>query len=121
MHVGDHPYRHNVNEYSAVNIPNAISYTIIFDEQTSTEPIHDFIRFYRDDCHEEYYGATKYSGGYNGSPGNWPGTGLISYSLSEHLKFGNGKIYVWTFGNMCRCSCNYAICRRSNCSNYSRV
>lgn len=82
MYTGDHPYGHNITEYHTVNIPNAISYTISFDEKTSTEPIHDFIRFYRDDTHEEFFGATKYSGGYNGSPANWPGTGL-EYDLHD--------------------------------------
>lgn len=69
----EHPYRHNTNEYTTVAIPNAVSYQITFTENTRTEVIHDYIKFYDDDTHTEYFGAGKYSGGTNGSSCNWPG------------------------------------------------
>lgn len=58
-----HPYKHNANEYTIVHIHGAISYSITFDERTRTEGIHDYVKFYTDDRHTEYYGCGKYSGG----------------------------------------------------------
>jgi hypothetical protein len=69
----EHPYRHNTNEYTTVQIPNAVSYSISFSEDTRTECIYDYIKFYDDDTHTEYFGAGKYSGGTNNSSCNWPG------------------------------------------------
>jgi len=74
----EHPYKHNTYEFTTVNIPGAFSYSITFDEMTETENIHDFIKFYSDDTHTDYYGSNKYSGGLSDSNGNkssnnWPG------------------------------------------------
>lgn len=71
----DHPYRHNMNSYTVVRVPGAVSYSIRFDPDTKTEAVYDFIRFYDDDTHTVYFGAGKYSGGTNGSVCNWPGVG----------------------------------------------
>lgn len=58
-----HPYKHNANEYTIVHIHGAISYSITFDEQTRTEAIHDYVKFFTDDRHTDYYGCGKYCGG----------------------------------------------------------
>jgi len=58
-----HPYKHNSNEYTIVHIHGAISYSITFDERTRTEAIHDYVKFFSDDRHTEYYGCGKYCGG----------------------------------------------------------
>ncbi len=71
----EHPYRHNTNEFTTVAIPNAASYSVTFSTNTRTESIYDFIKFFDDDTHTEYFGAGKYSGGTNDSACNWPGVG----------------------------------------------
>jgi len=71
----EHPYRHNTNEYTTVSVPGAVSYCIRFDERTRTEPIYDFVKFYDNETHTDYFGAGKYSGGMNETPFNWPGIG----------------------------------------------
>ena len=102
MLESDHPYLHNICEYSTVQIPNAVSYTITFDERTSTEPIHDYIKFYRDDAHVEYWGNNKYCGGYGNSSCNWPGVGdrpplvIHANKFVVHFK-SNGSINDWGF------------------------
>ena len=102
MLESDHPYLNNANEFSTVNIPNAVSYTIIFDERSSTEPIHDFIKFYRDDAHVEYYGVNKYFGGLASSPCNWPGVNGRPPLVIDASKFivhfkSNGTTNDWGF------------------------
>lgn len=69
----DHPYHNNTNEYTTVCVPNAVQYIITFDEETRTEPVYDFVKFYADETHTDHYGAGKYCGGSNGTPSNWPG------------------------------------------------
>ena len=44
-----HPYADNTDQYTEIHEPGAISYTITFDPQTSTENNYDFLRFYIDD------------------------------------------------------------------------
>ena len=74
----EHPYRNSTCEFTTVNIPGAFSYSITFDEQTETENVHDYIKFFHDDTHTDFYGYSKYSGGLidsygNKSSRNWPG------------------------------------------------
>lgn len=68
-----HPYRDNTDEYTVVQEEGALSYTITFDPRTRTESNYDFIRFYKDNNHQEYWGEEKYTGGRGGSSMNWPG------------------------------------------------
>jgi hypothetical protein len=71
----EHPYRHNTSEYTTVQVPGAVSYSITFHEDTRTEAIYDYIKFYDNETHTEYFGSGKYSGGMNNSTHNWPGIG----------------------------------------------
>lgn len=71
----DHPYHNNTSEYTTVCVPNAVQYSISFHEDTRSEPVYDFVKFFADDTHTDYYGVGKYSGGSNGTPSNWPGLG----------------------------------------------
>lgn len=59
----EHPYSHNRNEYTTVGVPGAVSYEITFSEETSTEPVHDFVRFLKYDDQTVVIGSGKYSGG----------------------------------------------------------
>ena len=112
-----HPYKNNTVEYTTVNIHGAISYTIQFDENTRTESIHDYVKFYVDDSHIEHYGSGKYSGGMkvnsSGSygsadtggkltPCNWPGVGGRPTLVIPASRFvvcfrTNGSITDWGF------------------------
>ena len=71
----EHPYRNNMNEFTTVQIPGAVSYSITFHEDTKTEAVYDYIKFFDDETHTEFFGCGKYSGGANGSTYNWPGVG----------------------------------------------
>jgi hypothetical protein len=53
-----HPYRDNTEEYTVVEVPDAISYTITFDPRTKTEANYDFIRFYKDDRYQIIYSCS---------------------------------------------------------------
>lgn len=70
-----HPYRDNMDEYWTVEIEGAESYTITFDPRSRTERNYDFVRIYKDNSHQDYWGEEKYTGGMNGSDANWPGVG----------------------------------------------
>jgi hypothetical protein len=52
----EHPYRNNTNEFTTVQVPGAIGYTISFHENTKTEAIHDYVKFYDDETHTYYFG-----------------------------------------------------------------
>ena len=58
-----HPYKHNTSEYSTVQVPGAVSYSVSFSDNTRTEAIYDFVRFYDDETHTHHFGSGKYSGG----------------------------------------------------------
>jgi hypothetical protein len=98
----EHPYRHNTNEFTTVLVPGAVSYTITFHENTRTEVVHDYIKFYDDETHTEYFGCGKYSGGAMGSTRNWPGTDgrpplyIPASKFIIHFKT-NGTINDWGF------------------------
>ena len=118
-----HPYKNNTLEYTAVHIHGAISYTIRFDDATRTEPIHDYVKFFADDRHTEYYGCGKYSGGMKvsgsssysttgtliaaGENGkstacNWPGQGDRPLLIIPASRFvvcfrTNGSVTDWGF------------------------
>ena len=68
-----HPYLDNSELYVVVELPNALQYTIVFDERSKTEKNFDYICFYKNDEHNEYWGDGNYSGR-NGDE-NFPGTG----------------------------------------------
>lgn len=103
----EHPYKHNTCEYTTVNIPGAFSYSITFDQLTETENVHDFIKFYFDDNHTDFYGCNKYSGGLidvNGrkTANNWPGVSGHPPLLIPASKFvfhfkSNATINGWGF------------------------
>ena len=80
----DHPYKHNVSEYTKIKIQGAKRYMIVFEEGTCTENINDYVKFFRDDSHTGFWGAGKYCGGrqvpaeesgtsHAKSLANWPG------------------------------------------------
>lgn len=98
----EHPYRHNTHEYSTISLPGAISYMISFDESTKTEAVYDYLKFFQDETHTQYFGCGKYSGGANGSAFNWPGIGNRPPLLIPASKFvvhfkTNGTINDWGF------------------------
>lgn len=98
----DHPYKHNTNEYIAVAVPNAISYMVSFSPNTATEAIHDYLKFYKDDTHTDFWGCGKYSGGCNGSAANWPGQQSRPPLIIPAPKFvvhfrTNGAVNDWGF------------------------
>ena len=66
-----HDYDHNANDYFPIEIPQAKSLRIVFDPETRCERNYDYMRFYCDESHTDYFGDEKYTGG----RGNWPGTG----------------------------------------------
>jgi ankyrin repeat protein len=68
-----HPYPDSKSTETIVAFPNATACTISFDKQSSTELDEDFVIFYKDETHTEYWGEGKYSGGRKGSNKNWPG------------------------------------------------
>lgn len=97
-----HPYPHNTLELIPVAIPGAVRYTVRFHEDTRTEAIHDFVRFYADETRTNFYGCNKYSGGALNSPRNWPGTGgrpaLVIPAAHFLLCFQtNGSVNDWGF------------------------
>jgi hypothetical protein len=57
-----HPYNHNMDTYWVVEVEGATSYTVTFDPQTKTERNYDYVRIYKDDSHNEYWGDEKYTG-----------------------------------------------------------
>ena len=59
----EHPYRNNLNEHTVISVPGAVSYSITFKEGTSTEPVHDYVRFLKFENYEIIHGCGKYSGG----------------------------------------------------------
>jgi hypothetical protein len=68
-----HPYADSTDSYTTISEEGAISYSITFDPQSSTESNYDFLRFYKDSSHNAYWGADKYCGGRGGSSKNFPG------------------------------------------------
>lgn len=98
----EHPYRNNTNEYTTVSVPGAVSYVITFHEDTKTEMIYDYVKFYDNDTHTDYFGCGKYSGGTNGSSCNWPGVGnrpplvIPASKFIIHFKT-NGTVNDWGF------------------------
>ena len=115
MLESDHPYKHNLNEYTSVAVPGAVSYNITFDEQTATEPVADYVRFLKFDDQNVVYGASKYTGGMIDPKGprsnatqasrtscNWPGVGQREALVIKASKFvvhfkTNGAINDWGF------------------------
>lgn len=98
----EHPYRHNTSEYTTVQVPGAVSYAITFSEETHTESVYDYIKFFDDDTHTYHFGAGKYCGGTNNTPCNWPGLGNRPPLIIPSSKFiiyfkTNGSVNDWGF------------------------
>jgi hypothetical protein len=111
----DHPYKHNLNEYTSVAVPGAVSYTITFDEQTATEQVADYVRFLKYDDQKIVLGASKYTGGMLDPKGprsnathaartssNWPGVAhrepLVIHASKFVVHFHtNGTLNDWGF------------------------
>ncbi len=98
----EHPYKANCHDYTQVCIPGAVSYSIVFDSQTSTENIYDYVKFYRDDTHTVFWGCGKYCGGYDNSSSNWPGVNGRPPLIINNSKFviyfkTNNSINDWGF------------------------
>ena len=68
-----HPYRDNVEDYTVMEVPGAISYTISFDARSQIETSYDFLRFYKGDDHNDFWGEEKYTG--RAGEQNFPGFG----------------------------------------------
>lgn len=97
-----HPYTHDWDEYKRINIPGATELIIEFDERTATEADCDYVRFLKNDEHDEHWGAEKYSG--SSSSGNWPGSGgrpplvIPADSFVLHFKTDNSTSdWGWKF------------------------
>ena len=67
-----HPYPDNANSHETVEVPGEHGMFVVFDPQSTTESNYDFVRFYKDDGHSEFWGEDKYSGGRGGSGKNFP-------------------------------------------------
>lgn len=98
----EHPYKPNCHDFTQVCIPGAVSYSIVFDSQTSTESIYDYVKFYRDDTHTVYWGCGKYCGGYDNSSSNWPGVNGRPPLVINNSKFviyfkTNNSVQDWGF------------------------
>ncbi|CAM9310834.1 unnamed protein product [Chrysoparadoxa australica] len=98
-----HPYPDNQRRVWEVEIPGAISYSVTFDPQTKTEKNYDYCKILKDKADEEdCWGEGKYSGGRDGSEGNWPGLGgrpslLIPASKFAVLFVSDGSNNDWGF------------------------
>ncbi|CAN0118223.1 unnamed protein product, partial [Ectocarpus sp. 12 AP-2014] len=71
----EHPYSHNADRKETVRIEGAKKLVISFDDRSRTEQGCDFMVFYADETMSKVYGDNKYTGGKDGHPSNWPGTG----------------------------------------------
>jgi len=102
----EHPYRNNTQEFTTVAVPGAVRYIISFSAETRTEPVYDYVKFFDDDTHTQYFGAGKYSGGAGGTPCNWPGqTESRPPLVIEAPRFviafkTNGSVNDWGFRMM---------------------
>jgi hypothetical protein len=103
VYESKHPYDNSMDEYTNIMVPNARQLIITFDPQSSTESGCDYVRFYKNSAHEETFpGAEMFSGGLNGSTGNWPGIGGCdpyvvpgnSFVLFFH---SDGSVNSWGF------------------------
>jgi hypothetical protein len=97
-----HPYKNNTLEYQPIQVPGAMAYSVVFDERSETETVYDFIKFYQDEAYVAIWGSGKYSGGVDGSPKNWPGTGgrnalIIPASTFIIMFKSNATICGWGF------------------------
>lgn len=52
----EHPYRNNTNEFTTVQVQGAVSYLVSFHENTKTEAIHDYVKFFDDETHTYFFG-----------------------------------------------------------------
>jgi hypothetical protein len=62
-----HPYASCADVYEHVSFPGASYLVLTFDPKTSTEDGQDYITFFKDSTHSEFWGEPKYSGGMGGS------------------------------------------------------
>lgn len=102
VYESSHPYPHNANDFRPIWVDGALAYSIIFDEDTRTEQVYDFIKFYQDDGHDIQWGAGKYSGGHNKTTRNFPGTDGRAALLIPASRFvlhfkSNNRINNWGY------------------------
>ena len=58
-----HPYDDNLDEYTTISMPGAVTITITFDPASRTEQNCDFVEFFVDESHGELVeGSQRYSG-----------------------------------------------------------
>ena len=67
-----HPYGDNMNEYWPVSVPGASQLVVTFDERTRTERGCDYVTFFKNDHHNEYWGSEQQYSGCDGDL-NFPG------------------------------------------------
>jgi ankyrin repeat protein len=79
-----HPYHERADIYKDIYHPGATSYSITFDDRTATEPYYDYLTFYKDDSHTDYWGEERYSGR---GQGRWPGVGGVEPLVIEASSF----------------------------------
>ncbi|KAH9129821.1 hypothetical protein LEN26_005783 [Aphanomyces euteiches] len=66
-----HPYTESLDVYETISIKNAKALKITFDARSRTEHECDYLIFYKDESHSEFWGEARYSGR-DGSE-NFPG------------------------------------------------
>jgi hypothetical protein len=64
-------YADNAELYWPLDFPGATDIVIEFDPQTRTENNYDYLRFYKDTNHNDFWGESKYCG--RDVEQNWPG------------------------------------------------
>jgi hypothetical protein len=57
-----HPYADNLDQFTPVSVPGALSLTITFDALTSTEQTCDYVTLYKDSTCTASWGEERYSG-----------------------------------------------------------
>ena len=75
-----HPYEDNLDDYTTISMPGAVTFTITFDPASRTEHNCDFVEFFVDETHGELVaGSQRYSGR--------DGMTIPTHLLTTHLLF----------------------------------
>jgi hypothetical protein len=95
-----HNYQNNQSIYKEISVKDCLSYTITFDDKSSTERKYDYITFYKDSSYTSFWGDEKYHGGHNDSgEKHFPGVnGLADLVIPAdkfyfHFKSDNSNNY----------------------------
>lgn len=104
-----HPYRDDMDDYTVMEIPGAVSYTISFDARSATETGYDFLRFYKGDDHTDFWGEEKYTG--RGGDQNFPGFGNRPPLVIPASRFviyfrSDGQTNDWGYKFTCKAEIN---------------